>query len=214
MLINITNGDYLNEKLKKEYEGEFFPFREAMIQGETTQVVLDEEFVVARAKSLNVGVDFYRQYATEIFNFARTHSKYSKTKLWFGKDTFCQLNLLTLLAFLEQINYEGEILLNLVCDETGEILEEGVKVTLGQYSSLYKTVLIKKQKPTFLGSIDKKAIELYFDYLSPHGCLANLVKQNMDLSEKELVVLLLNSSKEYGLSDLNVIELIHRVKKL
>lgn len=212
MLLNITNGDYLNDKLSKENEGEFFPFREAIIQGEVTSTVLNGDFIRIRAKCLGVIEELYKEKAKELLEFSLRNEKYSKLKLWFGADTFCQLNLLTLLAFLEQLNYAGQIELVIIDDETGNILKDGISVKLGQYLKIYQAVLIKKQKPDVLGVIDKRAIELYFDFLSPNGELATMIHKNKNLTEEELVVLILENSKDYGLSDLNVKELISRVK--
>ena len=212
MILNITNGDYLNDKLSKENEGEFFPFREAMVQGDALCPILDANFIKLRAKSLGVSEELYKEKAKELLEFSLRHEKYSKLKLWFGADTFCQLNLLTLLAFLEQINYAGEIELAIIDDETGNTLKPSSSVKLGQYLAVYKTVLISKQMPDELGVINRRAIELYFDYLSLDGYLARLIKENRDLTENQLLVLLLESSKEYGLSDLNLKELILRVK--
>ena len=212
MILNITNGDYLNDKLSKENEGEFFPFREAMIQGEVAYPILDVNFIKVRAKSLGVSEELYKEKAKELLEFSLRHEKYSKLKLWFGSDTFCQLNLLTLLAFLEQINYAGEIEIAIIDDETGNTLKPSSSVKLGQYLAVYKTVLISKQMPDELGVINRRAVELYFDYLSLDGYLARLIKENRDLTENQLLVLLLESSKEYGLSDLNLKELISRVK--
>ncbi len=212
MILNITNGDYLNAKLSKENEGEFFPFREAMIQGLASSPIFDECFISQRAKSLGVSEELYKEKAKDLLEFSLRHEKYSKLKLWFGADTFCQLNLLTLLAFLEQINYSGDIELVIIDDETGNILQDGISVKLGQYSKIYQAVLIKKQMPNVLGVIDKRAIELYFDFLSPNGELATMIHKNQNLTEEELVVLILENSKDYGLSDLNVKELISRVK--
>ena len=212
MLLNITNGDYLNDKLSKENSGKFFPFREAMIQGLASSPIFDECFISQRAKSLGVSEEFYKQNAKDVLALANHHVKNVKIRLWFGKDTFCQLNLLTLLAYLEQVGYEGEIELVLVDDETGNILQDGISVKLGQYLKIYQAVLIKKQMPNVLGVIDKRAVELYFDFLSPNGNLANLIRQNQNLTKDELVVLLLENSKKYGLSDCNVKELLSRVK--
>ena len=212
MLLNITNGDYLNAKLSKENDGEFFPFREAMIQGFTCEKIFSDEFISLRAKSLGVSETDYKNYAKEILQFISNHSTYKKLKLWFGKDTFCQLNLLTLLALLEQINYLGEVELVIIDDETGNILSSPQTAKLGVYQNLYKTVIIERVMPNHFGVIDKRAIELYFDYLSPNGYLANLIKQNSSLSGEELLLLILENSKEYGLSDLNVKELILKTK--
>ena len=212
MLLNITNGDYLNAKLSKEYEGGFFPFREAIIQGLTCEKILSDEFVSLRANSLGVSEDFYKNNAEELLQFVSNHNKYKKLKLWFGKDTFCQLNLLTLLALLEQINYKGVVDIITIDDETGDVLNVTNNVVLGEYQNLYKTILIEKTMPLSYGVIERRAIELYFDYLSPNGFLANLVRKNVQLSEMELVILLLEQSKEYGLSDVNVKEIISKVK--
>ena len=212
MLLNIANGDYLNDRFSKEKEGEFFPFREAMFQGLATSTILDNEFIKVRAKSLGVSEEYYKEKAKDVLELANCHSKYSKIKLWFGKDTFCQLNFLTLLAYLEQINYIGQIELVLIDDETGNVIVDGINVVLGEYLNVYKTILLEKQMPKSLGIIEKYAIELYFDFLSPNGELASLIKQNQNLTEEALIILLLNNSKDYGLSDLNVKELISRVK--
>ena len=212
MILNVTNGDYLNDKLSKENEEEFFPFREAIIQGEVAYPILDVNFIKVRAKSLGVSEELYKEKAKELLEFSLRHEKYSKLKLWFGADTFCQLNLLTLLAFLEQINYAGEIELAIIDDETGNTLKPSSSVNLGQYLAVYKTVLISRQMPDELGVINRRAIELYFDYLSLDGYLARLIKENDNLSEYQLLILLLENSKEYGLSDLNLKELISRVK--
>ena len=213
MLLNITNGDYINAKLSKELDGEFIPFREAMIQGLACEKILSEEFISVRANSLGVSEDLYKNYSKELLQFVSSHNKYKKLKLWFGKDTFCQLNLLTLLALLEQINYLGEVELVIIDDETGNILSSPQTAKLGVYQNLYKTVIIERVVPKHFGVIDKRAIELYFDYLSPNGYLANLVRENANLSGEELVILVLKNSCEYGLSDLNAKELISKALK-
>ena len=69
-----------------------------------------------------------------------------------------------------------------------------IGVVLGEYQNLYKTILIEKTMPLSYGVIERRAIELYFDYLSPNGFLANLVRKNVQLSEMELVILLLEQS--------------------
>ena len=213
MLLNITNGDYINAKLSKELDGEFIPFREAMIQGLACEKILSEEFISVRANSLGVSEDLYKNYSKELLQFVSSHNKYKKLKLWFGKDTFCQLNLLTLLALLEQINYLGEVEFVIIDDETGNILLSPQTAKLGIYQNLYKTVIIERVMPNHFGVIDKRAIELYFDYLSPNGYLANLVRENANLSGEELVILVLKNSCEYGLSDLNAKELISKALK-
>ena len=56
---------------------------------------------------------------------------YSTIYLWFGKDTFCQMNLLALLVYLEQIKYQGKLILNYIDDVTFEQIESNIDVKLG-----------------------------------------------------------------------------------
>ena len=70
MRINITNGDYFNQhflkNLNNTYDGAAFPFREAMLDGDTTEHILTETFIKTRAKSLSVTADFYKEKAQEL----------------------------------------------------------------------------------------------------------------------------------------------------
>ena len=101
---------------------------------------------------------------------------YNKICLWFGKDTFCQMNLLTLLAYLEQIDFSGKITLNYIDDETFEIIENDINVKLGIYKDIYKNVLINKVLPNEFGVLNPRAIDLYFDYYSNnHQYIAQII---------------------------------------
>ena len=120
-------------------------------------------------------------------------------------------NLLTLLAYLEQIEFSGKVTLNYIDDETFEVSETGIDIKLGFYKKLYTDILILKNKPNELGVFSKRAIDLYFDYHSQEGMLANLIKKNSDKNKTELICLLIENSKEYGLSDLQAEKLIASV---
>ena len=122
-------------------------------------------------------------------------------------------NLLTLLAYLEQIDYKGSIILNLIDDESFNIIRREITVELGIYKKLYRDILINKINSKELGVINKSAVDLYFDYHCDDGALARKVRENADMNDAELICLLLNCSREYGLSDLQAQELINRYKK-
>ena len=122
------------------------------------------------------------------------------------------MNLLTLLAYLEQIRFDGKVILNYIDDETFELLDDNVTVTLGVYSVLYSEILINKNKPTDYGILVPEAIDLYFDYNSENGALAQLVRDNPSEDEASLVCLLLENSKAYGLSDLQAEAIIKKYR--
>ena len=57
-----------------------------------------------------------------------------------------------------------------------------------------------KRMPKEFGVLHKRAFELYFDYLDENGALARLVRENSDKDKTALVCLVLENSKDYGLS--------------
>ncbi len=215
MILNITNGDYFHryfmENVNATYEGRAFPFREAMIDGEKIKDVFSDAFIKIRAKTLSVDESIYRENAKELLEFCSEHTNYNEIRLWFGLDTFCQLNLLTLLALLEKIDYRGKITLYIIDDESFEILEKNIKIQLGVYTNIYEKILIKRVSIPNIGVLSQKAIDLYFDYLSSDGALAKLILENKDKDENFLITQILLHSKDYGLSDLNAKNLIKRI---
>ena len=119
------------------------------------------------------------------------------------------MNLLTLLAYLEQIKYKGKLLLNYIDDETFEVIESNILVSLGIYRKIYQEILISKSIPKELGVVSATAVDLYFDYHSKNGKLLNLIKNNIGKDKTELICLLLKESKDYGLSCLQAERLVN-----
>ena len=206
-ILNITNGDIFNRYLLSKIGGEAVPFREVMMDGETVLEVYSDAFIETRAKEHCVSVEDYKSKMLPNHIF-----EYSKLNLWFGKDTFCQANLLTLLAYLEQTQYGGEIALNYIDDETFEVLEADIKVELSGYENLYNEILIKKNDLKDIGVLDLNAIELYFDYHSSEGALAKIIRENPEREDLEIIRILLEKSKKYGLSDIQAAKLIKKYK--
>ena len=209
-VLNITNGDYFNDYFLSKFGGEALSFCEAMMDGDTVSDIYSDEFVKLRSSELGVSADEYKSKMH--VHRALAENRYKELRLWFGKDTFCQANLLTLLAYLEQIGYGGRVALNYIDDETFEVIEENVPVALGIYKKLYEEILIAKKRPSDLGVLDAEAIGLYFDYHSDNGALARLVRENSDKDEMSLICLLLEASKAYGLSDVQAGKLVERYR--
>ena len=80
---------------------------------------------------------------------------------------------------------------------------------IGIYSKIYEDILISKIVPESVGILSARTIDLFFDYHSDNGELVKLVKANAKKGKMELIHLLLDKSKEYGLSDLQVEKLIN-----
>ncbi len=210
-VLNLTNGDYFNEYFLKSFGGEAIPFREAMMDGLTEREIFSQAFIAARCEALEVLREDYLAKA-QVFDALRDGGKeYDQVHLWFGKDCFCQMNLLTLLAYLEQICYGNRVILNLIDDESFSVLREGIEISLGAYQKLYEEILILKKMPSETHCLEKEAVRLYFDYHSPDGKLSKLVEEHSEMDETSLICLLLRESAEYGLSDQQAKKLIRRV---
>lgn len=210
-MLNITNGDYFNNYFKDNIDAYALPFREAMMQGCATKKIFSKEFISARAISLGVQENEYLKNCADLLLAIKDLKDEGQIDLWFGADTFCQLNLLTLLAYLEQVSFKGKVFLHTIDDETFEIIGKKTQVKLGVYNQIYNDVILNKRTPKDYGALSKRGVDLYFDYLSTSGFLAKIVKDNANLTKKEIVIKLLLSSKDYGLSDVLAGELIDRV---
>lgn len=210
-MLNITNGDYFNNYFKDNIDACALPFREAMMQGCATAKIFSKEFISARAKSLGVQENEYLNNCADLLSAIKDLKDEGQVDLWFGADTFCQLNLLTLLAYLEQVSFKGKVFLHTIDDETFEIIGDKTQVSLGVYNQIYNDVILNKRTPKDYGALSKRGVDLYFDFLSTSGFLAKIVKDNANLTKKEIGVKLLLSSKDYGLSDVLAGELIDRV---
>ena len=200
-LLNITNGEYFNRHFLSQFDAIAVPFCESMMEGDTTSEIYSDAFVSLRSSQLGVSEEEYR-LKMHVYT-ALKNGNYSKITLWFGKDTFCQMNLLTLLAYLEQISFEGSVSLNFIDDETFEVIERDIDVSLGYYNRLYREILIHKKKPKNTYVIVPQAIELYFDYFSREGKLSRLIKENLQLDRIALLCLVLENSKEYDYTIVN-----------
>ena len=212
-ILSITNGDAYNTYFRTTFSREAFPFREVMMDGDAVEEIGSEAFMRARARTHGVSYEKYVKRAAVLTVLKNNLDEYDEVHLYFGKDVFCQMNLLTLLAFLEQLGCQSRVTLFYIDDETFRTLEGMIRVTLGGYSALYKAILVEKKKCAAVGVILPRAIDLYFDYLSENGELAGIVKKHKEETELSLVSILLNASREYGLSDLQAKALIEKYKK-
>lgn len=199
--LNVTNGLYFNDFFEKTYLTKGIPFNEAFMTGTVCGELFGKEFCARRASALGVSVDEYMRKTEAFLKEGERFDEYGKINLWFGADAFCQINLLVILAFLETRKFVGKLVLHTIDDETFKEIERPREISLGGFYPLYQKVLIERVEADCFDAVMKRAIELYFDYLSPYGKLAKIVKENRGRGRKEVMIKLLLSSREYGLSD-------------
>lgn len=120
--INITAGEELN-KLLKDGKEEWIPFNEAMIKGDYSSPLFSKEFCIERSRIHGVSFEEYSEKLAPFLILIEELENYSSITLWFGDEPFCQANYETVIGFLKERHYEGDIILNIVSENDGTLLE-------------------------------------------------------------------------------------------
>ena len=187
-VIHILNGQFMFEEFKHNRlmgDYDYAPFNEAMCVNATTEQIFDKEFITIRATGHHESVEGYvEKVIAPLSNLF--HKENKCIVLWFGEDMFCQMNLLTLLSYLEQSGYEGKVFLNSFREDEFKVHQTELK--LGDYYSVYKEVLVNHTKPTKeLIPVMYQAINIYLDLLKEDNAVVKYINKNKDLATKELI---------------------------
>lgn len=195
--------DFLKQEL-------LIPFNEAMCYGDTSSDIFSQDFIHIRSRVHQVTTTQYAELTMKPLKplFER---RFSRITLWFDMDMFCQINLLTLLAWLDSVHYQGEVILHLV-DEQYEIINS-YHLNVEGYETIYNQVLTNKVNPGYVEPAPlNKGVERYLSYQEQDSDLMLYIQQHQDVPEKELIALLIKEFKNYGLGDTQYAELINAAK--
>jgi hypothetical protein len=211
--LHILNGQEMYNHYKRT---EFLdpqwmiPFNEAMCDGGTCSDIFSEEFIRIRTEVHQVTREQYERITLEPLR-TLLEEPFSELVLWFDSDMFCQINLLTLLGWLDQTNYRGAVTLHLVGDRFERIAAFSLEAQ--GYHSIYQQVLIKKEAPEHIHPAPlKKGVELYLNHLDPSSDLMVFIRERLAMPNEELVRLLLDSFKAYGLGDVQYEKIIRKCR--
>jgi hypothetical protein len=140
--IHITAGELLNEYLRKNDKGLFIPFNEDLSTGDLSYPLLDETFINIRSRSLNVSREVYISKLDAVLSFMKNIGQYEEVVLWFGDEPFCQVNLLGVLTLLEQVKYEGNVVINIVDEfHDNAIIRTHTNLNLGGFIEIYRAFI-------------------------------------------------------------------------
>lgn len=212
-VFHLLNGQLMYEEFKtKQLMGNanYAPFNEAMGTNETVATLFDNDFIYIRAKGHEVTEN---EYISTVITPLKTFFQlnFNTIVLWFGEDMFCQMNLLTILAYLEKVNYKGKIYLNHFREDEFEVNQ--TVMTLGNYYATYEKVLVRHQKPSAkVNPIMYQAIELYLELQNKNNRVTKWIKNNKQLSEDQLLKRLFTVFTDIGYGDLQYKKLIQQVR--
>ncbi len=95
-----------------------------MLQGGYSAPLFTKEFAQERAAVHGIGVEEYQGKLSGFMQVLEHAREYNKIVLWFGNEPFCVANRKTVMETLRQYGYSHDILLNIVDETTGDILQQ------------------------------------------------------------------------------------------
>jgi len=212
--LNILNGQSMYDYFKLhnfDENGVYIPFNEAMCVGKVTTDIFSNQFNKCRCDTHKVTIEQYNELTLKPLQVL-FKNQFSHIVLWFDDDMFCQINLLTILAYLNQINYSRKITFNLV-DHNFKLVdcfEFGVQ----GYNEIYKQVMINKCIPKNINlPIMENGIRLYLEYLKEANEITAYIAEHKDLKRDILVIELIKTFPQYGLGDTQYMELVENYRK-
>lgn len=207
--LHILNGQVMYEHFQKSRflkDEVMVPFNEAMCYGETIKEIFSNKFIRTRAKVHHVTVNDYKEVALKPLQ-PLFDQQFGHIELWFDEDMFCQINILTILGWLDQENYLHTIKLHIVDGDFSLVKTFALKAQ--GYHKIYKQVLINKIMPKQIQLAPlKRGIEFYLAYLDQNSDLMTFIQAHKNTPEQELLTMLLEKFSHYGLGDIQYLELI------
>lgn len=216
-VLHILNGGCMMEEFQKNKwcneKFTYIPFNEAMCWGEADEDIFSEVFIEKRVKALNGTIEQYRNIVLnpleQLFK-----SKFDTIVLWFGDEMFCQINMLTILAYLEQNNFDGDVLFCMAIESTDEMLPNAYEIDINGSLQKYKSIICNKQMPNEkLMPVMYQAVSLYLNYLNKDSEINRYIIEHINKSENELIGELLKKFPRYGLGDLQYRMLIKNINE-
>lgn len=210
--VNILNGQSMYNYFKRYNmmtNGIYIPFNEAMCIGDVSEQIFSDDFLNKRCAIHQVSRDQYQEITlnnlTPLLNL-----NFDKIVLWFDDDMFCQMNLLTLLAYLDKVSFKGDITFNLV-EKHFELLNT-YPIQVEGYYEIYREVMInKKQVTTIPLTTLKEGITLYLE-LTQKNRNYSLYKNHEQDDINTLVTKLINRFSNYGLGDTQYMAMINEIR--
>jgi hypothetical protein len=231
--LNVFNGESLKEYFSKNFstiEEHIISFNECLVDGELHKDIFSEEFFSIRknfiTKCYQVSEEIYNEKAGELKPLL--NNTYDKITLWFDFDMFCQINLLTILAYLNHKNFEGAVTVNIVkqdffyCSSFSEIVEEKIELdSLDNFYNLYLDILIEggfekissKQYSDIFKKLPqlKEGIKLYINYKSTNNEIVDFINERKSKNRYEILKDLIKYLNKYGLGDIQYMKILDEI---
>lgn len=208
MVIHILSGDAMAQYSDTlGFSGYTIAFAEEMISGDAHIDIFGTEFCKIRADFHNMNPDKYKKKIAYPMTKLRTGDE---VHLWFGKDLFCQINMLTCLAYLEKLGIKEATFHEVFEDEMKEM--SVTKIQTDGYLKSFESIVINKTSVATPLEALNSVQDMYFEYHSLNGPLCDFIRENSETSVFALTVKIIKQFAGYGLSDVQSKSLIERIR--
>ncbi len=210
MVIHILSGDAMAEYSDTlGFSGYTIAFSEEMISGQAHIDIFGQEFCKVRAEFHKMNPDKYRKKIAYPMTKLRTGDD---VHLWFGKDLFCQINMLTCLAFLEKLGIKEATFHEVFEDEMKEM--SVTKIPTQGFLSAFESIVINKTATATPLETLNSVQDMYFEYHNLNGPLCDFIRENPETSVFPLTIKIIKQFAQYGLSDVQCKSLIERIRNI
>lgn len=228
--LNVLNGEALKEYFTKNFDGyaeDIISFNECLVDGELHENIFSKEFFSIRENFITeyfeVSAEVYKEKSINELK-PLLDNRYDEITLWFDFDMFCQINMLSVLAYLDYVKFKGLVIVNIIKQDffyfsQSEIVERIINLdSLDGFYNLYKDILILKDFQRICSDMYlsifkqltclKEGIKLYIDYKSPSSEIVNFINERRYKKRYDILVDLIKDLNHYGLGDTQYMKIL------
>lgn len=213
-VLHVLNGQIMYQEFathKLMGAATYVPFNEAMCVNQGTMPIFGEQFNRLRAEGHGVSPESYQEVVLTPLE-PLNNQTYQCVVLWFGEDMFCQMNLLTCLAYLEEAGFQGEIYYYNVHEGTYDVKETAL--SLGGYQQLFQEVIVSHKRASEISlPVLHQGVGLYLELLKPENPITIYIRHHLKLTNGQLLAKLFQRFSQYGLGDQQYINIIERLRE-
>lgn len=207
MLEDFTKHGYFKENCT------YIPFNEVMCWGRGGENLFSRDFILHRVEALKTSIEDYQKIVLEPLK-PLFKKDFNTIVLWFGKDMFCQINLLSIMAYLNYHQFRGDVLLCIKDEARDQMLNEAYAVDIEGCYQIYKSVVCQHEMPkNKLMPVMYQAINLYLNYRNQSSKINRYIREHIDKNYDSLLRDLMTRFEEYGLGDLQYKMMIDEAMK-
>lgn len=213
--LHVVSGECMREEFVRQGmhhdQSVVVAMNEAMCWGETDPRIFSDAFVAVRARQLRSTEEEYRRKVIASLK-PLLQEEFAILVLWFGEDLFCQMNLLTLLGWLDQQHCTADLLLCTALERQKKSVAEWTGIDESGYAQAYRQLLCEHRMPQgTLPRAMEQAARLQLSYRKPDSPLMRFLREHQH--DPQVIPQALSRFVQLGLGDLQIQWLLEEIRQ-